>query len=232
MIHITEIQQVLAVISGLVVGFSLGLIGGGGSILAVPLLLYVVGIHNPHLVIGSTALAVAVNAYLNLIPHWRSGNVQWPPAIAFAIPGAIGAFVGSSMGKMVNGKSLLFLFGILMILVAIMMLKPQTRVGRIHFRWTNRMFLRVVLSGLTVGAVSGFFWYWGRIFNRTWSYHIDGHAPNLCYWQFVGFRGDIWLDNCGQLCVFRFSALDHRCGVRHRGRNRRRFRCAPGESVR
>lgn len=157
MIHITEIQQVLAVISGLVVGFSLGLIGGGGSILAVPLLLYVVGIHNPHLVIGSTALAVAVNAYLNLIPHWRSGNVQWPPAIAFAIPGAIGAFVGSSMGKMVNGKSLLFLFGILMILVAIMMLKPQTRVGRIHFRWTNRMFLRVVLSGLTVGAVSGFF---------------------------------------------------------------------------
>ncbi len=157
MLHVTAIQQVLAVISGLIVGFSLGLIGGGGSILAVPLLLYLVGIHDPHLVIGSTALAVAVNAYLNLIPHWRSGNVQWAAAIAFAVPGAIGAFVGSSIGKIVNGKDLLFLFAILMLVVALLMLRPKKSGGNLHFHWHRKMFWRVIPTGFLVGAVSGFF---------------------------------------------------------------------------
>ena len=61
---LTVLQQIVAVLSGVLVGFTLGLIGGGGSILAVPLLLYVVGYHNAHVVIGTTALAVAVTAYL------------------------------------------------------------------------------------------------------------------------------------------------------------------------
>ncbi|MCL5015594.1 MAG: sulfite exporter TauE/SafE family protein [Firmicutes bacterium] len=157
MIHVTAVQQVLAVISGLIVGFSLGLIGGGGSILAVPLLLYFVGIHDPHLVIGSTALAVGVNAYFNLLPHWRSGNVRWVAAIAFAIPGAIGAFVGSSIGKAVNGKDLLFLFAILMIVIAILMLRPKKSGDGTQFHWNRKMFWRVIPAGFLVGAVSGFF---------------------------------------------------------------------------
>jgi uncharacterized membrane protein YfcA len=81
-------QDVLAVLSGGAVGFSLGLIGGGGSILAVPLLLYVVGIGDPHLAIGTSALAVAVNAFANLVGHWRAGNVKWPCAAIFAVSGA------------------------------------------------------------------------------------------------------------------------------------------------
>jgi uncharacterized membrane protein YfcA len=55
-------QSRLTVTCGAVVGFSLGLIGGGGSILAVPLLLYVVGIRDPHIAIGTSALAVGSNA--------------------------------------------------------------------------------------------------------------------------------------------------------------------------
>ncbi|PSR29838.1 MAG: sulfite exporter TauE/SafE family protein [Sulfobacillus thermosulfidooxidans] len=158
MVHVTAIQQVLAVISGVIVGFSLGLIGGGGSIMAVPLLLYFVGIHDPHLVIGTTALAVAVNSYLNLIPHWRSGNVKWGAAIGFAIPGAVGAFIGSSIGKIVNGKDLLFLFALLMIVVAILMLKPKKGESTTtSFHWTHKMLLRVIPAGLLVGFVSGFF---------------------------------------------------------------------------
>ena len=62
---ITLIQYLFSVISGFLVGFSLGLIGGGGSILAIPLLLYFVGIDKPHLVIGTTALAVGINTYIN-----------------------------------------------------------------------------------------------------------------------------------------------------------------------
>ncbi|MEM4090843.1 MAG: TSUP family transporter, partial [Thermoplasmatales archaeon] len=62
-------QIILSVISGLIVGFSLGLIGGGGSILAIPLLIYLVGFDHPHIVIGTTALVVSINAFLNLVPH-------------------------------------------------------------------------------------------------------------------------------------------------------------------
>jgi len=58
MFDITPIQMVLSVVSGLLVGFSLGLIGGEGSILAIPLLIYLVGYDRPHIVIGTTALAL------------------------------------------------------------------------------------------------------------------------------------------------------------------------------
>ncbi|UOF92404.1 sulfite exporter TauE/SafE family protein [Fodinisporobacter ferrooxydans] len=155
-IHLTFLQMVLSVISGGLVGFTLGLIGGGGSILAVPLLLYVVGIHDPHVVIGSTALAVSVNAYMNLVPHWKAGNVSWKAAIAFAIPGAIGAYVGSIFGKLVNGKELLFLFAVLMLVIAIIMLKPkksdasESKVSRVNLA-------KVLPAGLATGLVSGFF---------------------------------------------------------------------------
>lgn len=57
----------LAIGSGGIVGFMLGLLGGGGSILATPLLLYVVGVSQPHVAIGTGALAVSVNAFANFI---------------------------------------------------------------------------------------------------------------------------------------------------------------------
>lgn len=156
-VALSSTQVVLAVLSGTVVGFALGLLGGGGSILAVPLLLYVVGIHDPHLVIGSTALAVAVNAYLNLIPHWRQKNVRWKEAISFAIPGALGAYVGSILGKLAPDKELLFLFALLMIVIAIVMLrrKPSSATdanGVSQIKWG-----RVLSAGAIVGLVSGFF---------------------------------------------------------------------------
>jgi uncharacterized protein len=64
----------------------------------VPLLLYLVGYHNLYVVIGTTAVAVAMIAYINLIPHWRAGNVRWKPALAFAFPGVIGTALDASLG--------------------------------------------------------------------------------------------------------------------------------------
>jgi uncharacterized membrane protein YfcA len=122
-VHLTVIQWILSVFSGGVVGFSLGLLGGGGSIMAVPLLMYVVGLNKAHLVVGTTALAVALNSFLNLIPHWRAHHVRWGPAIIFAIPGVVGAAAGSSLGKLVHGKDLLFLFAILMLVIAVLMIR-------------------------------------------------------------------------------------------------------------
>ncbi|MBZ0147668.1 MAG: sulfite exporter TauE/SafE family protein, partial [Pseudorhodoplanes sp.] len=92
-------QDALGLFSGSLVGFSLGLVGGGGSILAVPLMIYLVGVPNAHVAIGTSALAVAVNAVANLVSHARMGNVKWRCAGVFAAAGVIGAFGGSSLSK-------------------------------------------------------------------------------------------------------------------------------------
>lgn len=161
--HLTVLQDILAILAGGVVGFTLGLIGGGGSILAVPLLLYMVGIpqtnHNEHLVIGTTALAVSANAYFAMLSHWRARTINWPVAIAFAIPGAIGAALGSTVGKHVNGKYLLFLFAILMLVVAFRIARDRraSTGSSQSFVWKRSMLRRVIPAGLLVGLISGFF---------------------------------------------------------------------------
>ena len=151
------IQDVLAVLCGGAVGFSLGLIGGGGSILAVPLLLYVVGIRDAHVAIGTSALAVAANAFVNLLGHWRAGNVKWPCAATFAVAGVVGAAIGSTVGKLVDGRQLLFLFALAMIAVGVAMLRPRAAAGNADVRLTPAIAVRLVGVGLTVGAISGFF---------------------------------------------------------------------------
>ena len=76
-------HMTLVVLCGSLVGFTLGLVGGGGSIMATPLLLYVVGL-SPHVAIGAGALAVSVNSFMNFGVHARSGNVRWRSAILSA----------------------------------------------------------------------------------------------------------------------------------------------------
>ncbi len=161
-IVLTTTQHVLSVISGFAVGFSLGLIGGGGSILAVPLLLYLVGFPDAHVVIGTTALAVSANAYLNLIPHARAGNVRWKEAVLFASVGAAAAFGGSSVGKAVDGKKLLFLFAILMLVIAVQMLRRRTSANGAEPVPDQALAGRsktakLIGAAAIVGSLSGFF---------------------------------------------------------------------------
>lgn len=153
----TPLQIILSVVSGSLVGFSLGLIGGGGSILAVPLLLYFVGYSDPHVVLGTTALAVALTAYSNLLPHWRAGNVRWKEAGAFAVPGAMGAVVGSSIGKIVPGRQLLFVFALMMIAVAVAMFRGWLVPAHPTQRSDRRTLARILAVSLPVGMLSGFF---------------------------------------------------------------------------
>ncbi len=154
---LTPIQQVLVVISGLLVGFILGLIGGGGSILAVPLLLYFVGYNHPHVVIGTTAVAVALTAYANLFTHWRAGTVRWKPAILFAIPGVIGAAIGAQIGKVFPSTQLLFLFAILMIVIAVLMLRSGGSASASPQPARKSMLAWIFPVGFGVGLLSGFF---------------------------------------------------------------------------
>lgn len=157
----SPLEPLLAVLCGGFVGFALGLLGGGGSILATPLLLYVIGL-GPHQAIGTGALAVSASAFTNFATHFRAGNVRWRSAGLFAIIGMFGAFIGSALGKSFDGKKLLFLFAILMMVVSIRMFRskpgqPLQDIPAGH-RYCNRQSIpKIAGSAMAVGVLSGFF---------------------------------------------------------------------------
>jgi len=150
-------QVGLSLASGCLVGFSLGLVGGGGSILAVPLLVFVVGVGDPHVAIGTSAMAVAANAAANLLNHHRLGNVVWRCALVFAVSGIAGAWLGSTVGKIVDGQRLLSAFAVLMMVVAVLMLRkrPAAKATTVHFNRETAPWLIVI--GFSTGALAGFF---------------------------------------------------------------------------
>lgn len=151
----------LGVVCGAAVGLVLGLIGSGGSIFAVPLLLYVVGVGSPHLAIGTSAVAVALSAAANLALHARAGTVKWSCAALFASAGTIAAWGGSSLGKAIDGQLLLAFFGLMMLMIGGIALRRRARPGRPEVRLDSSSFRslgpRLAASGLAVGAASGFF---------------------------------------------------------------------------
>src|SRR5260370_42301214 len=126
---VSTTQSLLGLAAGVLVGFSLRLVGGGGSILAVPRMVYVVGVGEPHVAIGTSASAVAANAAVNLSNHARGGTVVWSCALVFAAAGIVGAFAGSVLGKKLDGQKLLALFAPVMLVVAMLVLKTRARVG-------------------------------------------------------------------------------------------------------
>jgi uncharacterized protein len=154
---ISATQSLLGLASGMLVGFSLGLVGGGGSILAVPLMVYVVGVPEPHVAIGTSAIAVAANAAANLSNHARGGTVVWSCALVFAAAGIVGAFAGSLLGKMLDGQKLLALFALVMLVIAMLMLKTRARVGLPDVKMSLANLPALTGLGLATGTLSGFF---------------------------------------------------------------------------
>ncbi|WP_113176724.1 sulfite exporter TauE/SafE family protein [Rhizobium sp.] len=148
---------VFALGSGSLVGCTLGLIGGGGSILATPLLMYAVGMRDVHTAIGTGALAVSANAYLNLAGHAAKGHVWWRCAVIFAAAGALGAYLGSSLGKLVDGQKLLFMFGLLMMFVSSAMRKARTAPDVTAHSLTMAVHGKTTAIALLTGMFSGFF---------------------------------------------------------------------------
>jgi hypothetical protein len=146
----------LALGSGSLVGFTLGLIGGGGSIIATPLLLYLVGM-SPHVAIGTGAVAVSANAFANFANHARAGNVRWATAGTFAATGVVGALIGSTIGKAIDGHRLVLLFAILMLTVGASMLRSRRAGGTDITALTPLMIARVAGIAFCVGLLAGFF---------------------------------------------------------------------------
>lgn len=130
----------LSILSGIAVGFSLGLIGGGGSILAVPLLVYAIGME-VHMAIGTSALAVSANALINLIYRFGKGCIMIKEGILFAIPGALGAIFGAQLGLLTSPQNLMILFALFMVIISswmIMKSKKKTTIATIDDKIKER----------------------------------------------------------------------------------------------
>ena len=151
------VQYMLGAFSGSLVGFTIGLFGGGGSILAVPLMVYVVGVPVAHVAIGTSAFAVAANAGMNLVNHARTGSVIWRCALMYTAAGIAGAFLGSTLGKAMDGEKLLFLFALLMLVVGILMFRGRGNPGVAGATCNREKAPKMLGYGALTGAFSGFF---------------------------------------------------------------------------
>lgn len=152
-----EASLLTAALSGAVVALLLTLFGGGGSVLATPLLLYVVGVRDAHVAIGTSAAAVAVNAAAGLAAQARAGRVKWPCALTFGAPGLVGSLVGAHLAKALSGDHLLAGFAVAMAAVGLSMFRAPDSPGDPDVRIDSGKALRLVPIGAATGLAAGVF---------------------------------------------------------------------------
>jgi uncharacterized membrane protein YfcA len=146
-----------AALSGALVALLLTLFGGGGSVLAAPLLLYVVGLRDPHVAIGTSAAAVAVNAAVGLAAQAKAGRVKWPCALTFGAPGLVGSLLGAHLAKAVDGQHLLAWFALAMAAVGLSMVRAPSSPGDPDVQIDPAKASRLVPVGAVTGLAAGFF---------------------------------------------------------------------------
>lgn len=151
------VSLALAAAGGALIGLLLSVFGGGGSVLATPLLLYVVGVRDPHVAIGTSAAAVAVNALVGLGAQAKAGRVKWPCALVFGGAGLAGSLVGAHLAKMIDGGQLILWFAGAMALVGLSMLAPKKDEGDPGVRLDAALTRKLAPLGLLVGSAAGFF---------------------------------------------------------------------------
>jgi uncharacterized protein len=143
----------LTIILAVVVGISLGLLGGGGSILTVPLLAYVAGLDAKQ-AIATSLLVVSVTSAVGAISHARAGRVQWRTGLVFGAAGMAGAYAGGLLARSIPGTVLLVGFAVIMIATAVAMLRGRKDVSVGEVPRSLPAF-KIVLEGAAVGLVTG-----------------------------------------------------------------------------
>lgn len=143
----------LGLILSAVIGLSLGLIGGGGSILTVPILVYFLGVE-PHEAVMMSLAVVGATSLFGSYLHWKRGSVDFSSGLLFGISGIFGAFLGSPLTHLVSPGVLLLLFGALMFVVAISMLWRKRNASLETKGEMNKT--KAMLAGFGVGVLTGF----------------------------------------------------------------------------
>lgn len=142
------------VVLSVVVGLSLGLLGGGGSILTVPLLTYVAGM-DPKEAIAASLFVVGTTSVLSTIMHARKGNVQWRTGLIFGVASMAGAFLGGLLGGFIPGVILMIGFALMMIATAGAMLRGRRSTGDNTPSDRPLPLGKILLEGGVVGLVTG-----------------------------------------------------------------------------
>ncbi len=149
----TQSTLLLAPLLGALIGLALGMLGGGGSILTVPILVYVLR-QDPHTAIAASLVIVGANALMGAWLHRRAGHVRLREALLFGAYGMLAAYGGARLSTQVSGPVLLILFALLMLVIAVLMLRGGIRTAQ-DARPANSWW-RVLIGGLGVGFLTGF----------------------------------------------------------------------------
>ncbi|WP_204139636.1 sulfite exporter TauE/SafE family protein [Halomicronema sp. CCY15110] len=160
---------ILGYVLAIAIGLSLGLIGGGGSVLAVPIMVYVLGVPAKS-AIAMSMFVVGFVSLLGVIPHWQQGNVNFKTFMTFTPAAMLGTFLGAKIAGLpwVNDTFQLVAFGIVMVVTSLFMIRQSSRkpqpssVGAMarhepqphHGRLPT--WLLIPLEGIVVGIVTGF----------------------------------------------------------------------------
>lgn len=143
---------VLDILLGFLIGLTLGFLGGGGSILTVPALVYVVG-QSPQAAVTASLMIVGMNSALGAFFHRTQGTQNWQVALLFGGAGMVAAYLSAGLSHLLPSAVLLILFAVLMLVVGGFMIfvKPPQNPEQNGQRW-----LTTLLSGAGVGVMTGF----------------------------------------------------------------------------
>jgi uncharacterized membrane protein YfcA len=172
-----NVRAILASPLGFLIGLSLGALGGGGSILAVPALVYGAG-QSPKAATTTSLILVAITSMIGIVPHWRAGRVRVGAGLVFGAAGVGGSLLGSKWNESVDPDVLLLAFSVLMLVAAFAMCErtcnilgrrtaPTQSVGaavamppsptRTHVHADAGTIVKVIAAGTVVGLLTGFF---------------------------------------------------------------------------
>ncbi len=119
-------ETLLSALLGVAIGLSLGALGGGGSILTVPALVYALGVSAKHAT-GGSLLIVGLSSLFGMIAHARAGRVRWSVGLTVGVVSIVGSLAGTALNRRINAELLLLLFAGLMFVVAAMMIRRDRR---------------------------------------------------------------------------------------------------------
>jgi uncharacterized membrane protein YfcA len=145
------LSSLMIVMFGALIGLVLGGLGGGGSILTIPILVYLLGM-NTHVAVTASLVIVGMNALVGILLHYRAGHVQMKKALIFGLYGLVASYIGARLSSLLSGSLLLVLFGLLMLVIAINMLRPKQLIQAT----TYQSWWMTLLGGLGVGFLTGF----------------------------------------------------------------------------
>ncbi|MDW4905522.1 sulfite exporter TauE/SafE family protein [Streptomyces sp. ADMS] len=142
----------VVIAASLLIGVSLGILGGGGSILTVPILVYLAGLEVKQ-AIATSLFVVGVTSAAAVVPHARAGRVRWRTGLLFGVAGMAGAYGGGRLAEFIPGTVLLIAFGLMMVATAIAMIRGRKQApAKVHHELPVG---HVLLEGIVVGLVTG-----------------------------------------------------------------------------